>query len=645
MTAEGTAYSSGIGGSLIIPCGNIVIQGGTITAIGNGGAAGIGSGEMGSCGDITIADGVLFVSATCGEWGRNPIGAGGDGICGTVTVAPGLTDETEDRTRRLSHSVALTSESGEILLTNGQTLVGTGGANTHVFIADGATVMLRDCDLTEYAGHGANTPWAGITCLGDATIILEGDNAVKGFGAGYPGVFVPANKTLVISGTGRLMASANGDGAAGIDGAVTIGGTAYPDGIADESVLCGAIGTTRDWDDLAAVVGQVVRTTQRIRACLWLTSDNVVVSNMMGNASRPFYGTFDGCGHTLTLNLGAGGDEGGGGGILMSVPPTPSIQYSFVAPFPVVNDATIKNVKVVGEVCGAEFAAGLVGYVEGGTNRIENCVVEASFRHILTCGGIVCAAGDVFDPESGPGSDGVSTTLAGCVFDGDIDPSCGFAGTLFGAGCDAVVDCLDLSDCDWTMFTDEYNCVISNSYYTATNKVAYYGMRIPGVRATAKDVRPASIGGERTDYGFVKAYASGLEYGGVYYVLEGAALAENGMVVPDEWLAQYYPGQEDSYATIVNSTAANGRKVWACYVADLDPTDPDDDLVAGIDVSGGKVRVYILKGQSPNRYYRILGSQTLDGLCSDVTDKAADLSPYSYRFFYIQVSLQPFPEK
>ena len=169
-------------------------------------------------------------------------------------------------------------------------------------------------------------------------------------------------------------------------------------------------------------------------------------------------------------------------------------------------------------------------------------------------------------------------------------------------------------------------------------------MEILGARATAKDVRPASIGGERTDYGFVKAYASGLEYGGVYYVLEGAVLAENGMVVPDEWLAQYYPGQEDSYATIVNSTAANGRKVWACYVADLDPTDPDDDLVAGIDVSGGKVRVYILKGQSPNRYYRIWGSQTLDGRCSDVTDLADDLSHESYRFFFIQVSLHPLPE-
>ena len=101
-------------------------------------------------------------------------------------------------------------------------------------------------------------------------------------------------------------------------------------------------------------------------------------------------------------------------------------------------------------------------------------------------------------------------------------------------------------------------------------------------------------------------------------------------------------GQEDRYATIVNSTAANGRKVWACYVADLDPTDPDDDFVAGIDVSGGKVRVYILKGQSPNRYYRVLGYETLGGEPTiQHNGLDYDYSGSAYRFFRIEVSLDP----
>ena len=100
-------------------------------------------------------------------------------------------------------------------------------------------------------------------------------------------------------------------------------------------------------------------------------------------------------------------------------------------------------------------------------------------------------------------------------------------------------------------------------------------------------------------------------------------------------------GQEDRYATIVNSTAANGRKVWACYVADLDPTDPADDLVAGIDISGGKVRVYILKGESSNRYYRFYGRETLDSTPVDVTYRSGDLSNTIYRFFHVEVSLDP----
>ena len=44
--------------------------------------------------------------------------------------------------------------------------------------------------------------WAGITCLGDATIILKDGttNTVKGFDANYPGIYVPSGNTLTIEG-------------------------------------------------------------------------------------------------------------------------------------------------------------------------------------------------------------------------------------------------------------------------------------------------------------------------------------------------------------------------------------------------------------------------------------------------------------
>ena len=98
---------------------------------------------------------------------------------------------------------------------NGDKLTGTLGSNVKISIADGATVTLKDVTI-----NGVNSDdyeWAGITCLGDATIILSGTNTVKGFKGDYPGIQAAAGKTLIINGTGSLTASSYGWGA-GIGG-------------------------------------------------------------------------------------------------------------------------------------------------------------------------------------------------------------------------------------------------------------------------------------------------------------------------------------------------------------------------------------------------------------------------------------------
>ena len=98
---------------------------------------------------------------------------------------------------------------------DGETLTGTLGSNVKISIADGATVTLKDVTI-----NGVNSDdyeWAGITCLGDATIILSGTNTVKGFKGDYPGIQAAAGNTLIINGTGSLTASSYGWGA-GIGG-------------------------------------------------------------------------------------------------------------------------------------------------------------------------------------------------------------------------------------------------------------------------------------------------------------------------------------------------------------------------------------------------------------------------------------------
>ena len=129
-----------------------------------------------------------------------------------------------------------------ITVQNGNVLTGELTHNVKISIADGATVTLNGVAI-----NGTNNPnykWAGITCLGDATIILKDgtENNVKGYYAHYPGIYVPSGKTLIIkgetSGTGSLAATSNGSGA-GIGG-----GTFYLDPCGDIEIQGGIINAT-----------------------------------------------------------------------------------------------------------------------------------------------------------------------------------------------------------------------------------------------------------------------------------------------------------------------------------------------------------------------------------------------------------------
>lgn len=96
---------------------------------------------------------------------------------------------------------------------NCDTLTGTLAANVKISIAAGATVTLDGVTINGEDLSDCN--WSGITCEGDATIILKDEttNTVTGFRHDYPGIFVPQNKTLTIkgetAGTGSLTASSN----------------------------------------------------------------------------------------------------------------------------------------------------------------------------------------------------------------------------------------------------------------------------------------------------------------------------------------------------------------------------------------------------------------------------------------------------
>ena len=92
-------------------------------------------------------------------------------------------------------------------------LTGILGASHKISIADGATVTLNNVDIN-YGTTLTASSYAGITCLGDATLIVVNaspeiaynKNYVKGLSSGHPGIFVPSASTLTITDNGTLYA-------------------------------------------------------------------------------------------------------------------------------------------------------------------------------------------------------------------------------------------------------------------------------------------------------------------------------------------------------------------------------------------------------------------------------------------------------
>ncbi len=309
-------YGAGIGGGNELSCGNIRIEGGTITARGGIRAAAVGGGENAACGDLTFTGGITSLTAIKDEYSPYSIGPGENGTCGTITVGKDVMDpivesctlkgssggsdddptesyeratfyipvevtpcengntwtfvmpqndvqvsvdyasfdvafaeDTEDvenwsivpdnpvdvgstvtlsyaGTRQVESVMAESTWNGnlpdlwwDVTVADGMTLTGKFDYWKKISIADGATVTLQDASIE--GRNWAICEYAGISCLGDATLILKGTNYVKGFHYNYPAIYVPEGHTLTIIGDGSLEVISNGSGA-GIGGGQNI---------------------------------------------------------------------------------------------------------------------------------------------------------------------------------------------------------------------------------------------------------------------------------------------------------------------------------------------------------------------------------------------------------------------------------------
>ena len=99
-----------------------------------------------------------------------------------------------------------------------------------------------------------------------------------------------------------------------------------------------------------------------------MTADITTSTRMNGI----FKGVFDGGGHTLNITISVTDGQ------------------SYCAPFKSIEGATIKNLTVTGSVTSnGQFTGGLVGFMDGDNNLIENCVVNANVTLNGYGGGVV----------------------------------------------------------------------------------------------------------------------------------------------------------------------------------------------------------------------------------------------------------------
>ncbi len=207
-------------------CGNITISGGEIEATGGMHAAGIGGGLESGCKNINIS----YATKVTATHGAKPfaedavleaIGRGCD--CpwfDGLTIGGSLQDLQSDnpatRILAIPGTINLAEVTQDTVIEDCSRITGTLAAAHKITIADGATVVLDNITINDENASGES---AGITCEGDANIVLRGSNRVTSFSTNKPGIFVPKSKTLTINGPGSLIAKCvNGGISPGIGG-------------------------------------------------------------------------------------------------------------------------------------------------------------------------------------------------------------------------------------------------------------------------------------------------------------------------------------------------------------------------------------------------------------------------------------------
>ena len=214
---------------------------------------------------------------------------------------------------------------------------------------------------------------------------------------------------------------------------------------------CYEIASKENWKAFCDIVnsGQ-----NKIDAKLMRNVDLGSEINMVGNDSKEYGGTFDGQGYTLKLNW----DSGSNG---------------YIAPFCVVEGATIRNLRTEGQITSNEkFLSGLLMSAYG-TSTLTNCVSNVNITSSIVtsacnAAGLICTV-----------RPGANVTIDDCVVKGNITATTdkgknGMAGFVRGQeGTCTLNNCLYLGSGNGDTFSRTF---VGDAHYGATTTLnnCYY---------------------------------------------------------------------------------------------------------------------------------------------------------------------------
>ena len=284
------------------------------------------------------------------------------------------------------------------------------------------------------------------------------------------------------------------------------------------------IGTDTDWETFASVVasgysfsGQYVQLTSDITLSFeeeFLPGGDLTATpHLVGTDNNRFSGTFDGGGHTITLNQAIRRNN------------TPSALFRYV------RNATIKNLIVDGTFINRMYASyntGLVAVADGATT-ISNCLVKTSVQIDATSSS-VGNAGIVGHLQNTSGMTN-SLTMTGCAFLGKLLKYYNNVPTRVGGllGYASAGTTATFTDClfDPTTITvgTTGSCTLAryDSGATLTFIGCYYTQSLGEAQGTSAAIKSnaSEAGDPGTSHGYITPYSNGLclniNNGSTYY--------------------------------------------------------------------------------------------------------------------------------